>query len=191
MGDMSFPAAKVMPMHGVLRILCPAIAMLAAFLASVAFQIKAAEPDKPQTPTTTPAVSAPSLRKPGFAFMELATQRVEDYTDFFGSVADFKVTWRKPGYVQAQSGLAELTFIDPKHWGPGHPFHGKVTGNGMGVGIEIGIVVADIDKAYAAALKFKDKGWPVTTGIVMRPWGVRDFRVTAPDGYYLRFTEGR
>jgi hypothetical protein len=98
---------------------------------------------------------------------------------------------RKPGYVQVQSGLAELTFIDPKFWGPGPPFHGKVTGSGMGVGIEIGIVVADLDKAYAAALKFKDKGWPVSTGIVMRPWGVRDFRVIAPDGYYLRFTEGR
>ena len=51
-------------------------------------------------------------------------------------------------------------------------------------------MVADLDKAYAAALKFKDKGWPISTGIVRRPWGVRDFRVLAPDGYYLRFTEG-
>ena len=59
-----------------------------------------------------------------------------------------------------------------------------------GLGIEIGIVVADLDKAYAAALKFKDKGWPISTGIVRRPWGARDFRVLAPDGYYLRFTEG-
>ena len=143
------------------------------------------------TSATATTTSAPSLRKPGLVFMEFATQRVEDYVDYFGSVADFKATYRKPGYVQVQSALAELTFIDPKYWGPGHPFHGKVTGSGMGVGIEIGIVVAEIDKAYAAALKFKDKGWPISTAIVMRPWGVRDFRVLAPDGYYLRFTEGR
>lgn len=181
---MSFSATKYMPGQWASHIRPHAGAVFAGILAAAALHSQAAEPPKP-------VESAPSLRKPGFVFMELATQRVEDYTDFFGSVADFKVTWRKPGYVQAQSALSELTFIDPKHWGPGHPFHGKVTGNGMGVGIEIGIVVADLDKAYAAALKFKDKGWPVTTGIVMRPWGVRDFRVLAPDGYYLRFTEGR
>ena len=191
---MSLPTILSAPTHSALHSLQ---VLFTGLLVALALHSQAADPakpaaDKPQQPaTTTPVVSAPSLRKPGFVFMELATQRVEDYTEFFGSVADFKVTYQKPGYVQAQSGLAELTFIDPKHWGPGHPFHGKVTGNGMGVGIEIGIVVADIEKAYAAAVKFKDKGWPVSTGIVMRPWGVRDFRVTAPDGYYLRFTEGR
>jgi hypothetical protein len=45
-----------------------------------------------------------------------------------------------------------------------------------------------LDKTYAAAVK--QKGWPISTGIVRRPWGVRDFRVLSPDGYYLRFTEG-
>jgi hypothetical protein len=49
-------------------------------------------------------------------------------------------------------------------------------------------VVADLDRAYAAAQKHK--GFPISTGIVRRPWGVRDFRVLAPEGYYLRFTEG-
>jgi len=137
-----------------------------------------------------PAASDPSLRKPGFVFMELGTTHVEDYLSFFESVADFKEMSRKPGYIVAQSGLAELTFIDPKYWSGGHPFSGKLTGSGQGLGIEIGIVVADLDKAYAAALKFKEKGWPISTGIVRRPWGARDFRVLAPDGYYLRFTEG-
>ena len=51
-------------------------------------------------------------------------------------------------------------------------------------------VLADLDKAYAAALTFKDKGFAISSGIAMRPWGVRDFRVLTPDGYYLRFTEG-
>jgi lactoylglutathione lyase len=130
------------------------------------------------------------LRKPGFVFMELGTTHVEEYFSFFESVADFRILSRQPGYLVARSDLAELTFIDPKFWSGGHPFSGKLTGSGQGLGIEIGIVVADLDKAYAAALKFKDKGWPISTGIVRRPWGVRDFRVLAPDGYYLRFTEG-
>jgi lactoylglutathione lyase len=140
-------------------------------------------------PANAPS-NEPSLRKPGFIFMELGTTHVEDYFTFFESVADFKTLSRKPGYLVAHSDLAELTFIDPKFWSGGHPFSGKLTGSGQGLGIEIGIVVADLDKAYVAALKFKDKGWPISTGIVRRPWGVRDFRVLAPDGYYLRFTEG-
>ena len=140
--------------------------------------------------SANPAASAPSLRKPGFIFMELSTTRVEEYFTFFANVADFQLLSRQPGYVVAHSDLAELTFIDPKFWAHGHPFSGKLTGSDQGVGIEIGIVVADLDKAYAAAVKLKDRGWPISTGIVRRPWGVRDFRVLAPDGYYLRFTEG-
>jgi lactoylglutathione lyase len=31
--------------------------------------------------------------------------------------------------------------------------------------------------------------WPVEEGLVSRPWGVRDFRVLDPSGYYLRITE--
>jgi hypothetical protein len=141
--------------------------------------------------SANPESPAPSLRKPGFVFMELATTRVEEYLTFFAGVADFKPVTRKPGYIQASSDRAELTFIDPSYWSHGHPFSGKVTGSGQGIGIEIGIVVADLDKAYAAAVKFKDSGFPISTGIVLRPWGLRDFRVLAPEGYYFRFTEGR
>jgi len=168
-------------------------AAIAGLLSAASLQTHAEEPPKSATDNkSAPANPAaePSLRKPGFIFMEFGTQRVEDYVSFFASVADFKEMYRKPGYVEVVSGLAELTFIDPKYWSNGHPFHDKLTGSGQGLGIEIGIVVADLDKAYAAAVKFQDKGWPISTGIVRRPWGVRDFRVLAPDGYYLRFTEG-
>ena len=146
-------------------------------------------PDGKSKPAETTA-NEPSLRKPGFVFMEFGTTHVEEYFSYFESVADFRILSRQPGYLVARSDLAELTFIDPKFWSGGHPFSGKLTGSGQGLGIEIGIVVADLDKAYASALQFKDKGWPISTGIVRRPWGVRDFRVLAPDGYYLRFTEG-
>lgn len=138
------------------------------------------------------AASGPSLRKPGFVFMELATTRPEAYLAYFESVAGFKAVRQELGYIQARSEHAELTFLDPtKIWAKGHPFSGKLNGTGQGLGIEIGIVVADLDKAYAAASALKDKGWPISTGIVLRPWGVRDFRVLAPEGYYFRFTEGR
>ena len=31
--------------------------------------------------------------------------------------------------------------------------------------------------------------WPVASGIEKQPWGLRDFRLFDPDGYYLRLTE--
>ena len=31
-------------------------------------------------------------------------------------------------------------------------------------------------------------GWPIEEDIMRRPWGLQDFRVLDPDGYYLRFT---
>jgi len=147
--------------------------------------------DESGTATSTSKSKVHSLRKPGFVFMEFGTVHVEEYLSYFESVAQFKLLSRQPGYVQARSEAAELTFIDPKFWSNGHPFSGKLTGRDQGLGIEIGIVVTDIEQAYAADLKWKDNGWPISTGIVRRPWGVRDFRVLAPEGYYFRFTEGR
>ncbi len=165
----------------------------AALLLTITLWTRAADPLKTKDDSTASSgtTSEPSLRKPGFVFMELGTTHVEDYLSFFESVGQFRPMSRQPGYIQARSELAEITFIDPKFWSGGHPFSGKLKGSDQGLGIEIGIVVTNLDQAYAAALKWKDKGWPVATGIVRRPWGVRDFRVLAPDGYYLRFTEGR
>lgn len=95
---------------------------------------------------------------------------------------------RKQGrYAEMHSELAELLLLDPNELPRGHPFHGKLTGTGQGLGVEIGLVVADLDKAFAAARKHE--GWRISSGIALRPWGVRDFRVLSPDGYYLRFTE--
>jgi len=131
----------------------------------------------------------PELRRPGFLFLELGTRRIDDYIAFFQSVAQFRLTRREGRYAEMNSELAELLLIDPELLPVGHPFHEKLNGNSQGLGVEIGLVVADLDQTYAAAIKHKDKGWKISTGIMHRPWGVRDFRVLSPDGYYLRFTE--
>ena len=127
------------------------------------------------------------LRKPGFIFLELGTQHVAEYADYFRTVVGFELIHQEQGYATLESNLAQLLLMDPRGWPKGHPFYEKTTGSGQGIGIEIGLVVADLDKTFASAVK--QKGWPISTGIVRRPWGVRDFRVLSPDGYYLRFTE--
>ena len=53
-------------------------------------------------------------------------------------------------------------------------------------GVELVLEVDDVDadRARVAAA-----GWPVAEDIMDRPWGLRDFRVLDPSGYYWRITQ--
>ena len=52
-------------------------------------------------------------------------------------------------------------------------------------GVEI---VLEVDYLHAERDRIRHAGWPIEEDIVRRPWGLQDFRVTDPDGYYLRIT---
>jgi lactoylglutathione lyase len=54
------------------------------------------------------------------------------------------------------------------------------------IGVELVLEVDDLEEErerVAAA------GWPVTQELTSRPWGLRDFRLVDPDGYYWRITD--
>lgn len=53
-------------------------------------------------------------------------------------------------------------------------------------GVEIVLEVDDLDAEWDHV---RATGWPVDEGLTARPWGLRDFRVLDPDGYYWRVTE--
>ena len=53
------------------------------------------------------------------------------------------------------------------------------------VGVELVLEVDDVD---ADRDQVHDAGWPVVEDMTLRPWGLRDFRVLDPDGYYWRIT---
>lgn len=130
-------------------------------------------------------VSATSLRQPGFLFLELTVENVADHVAFFGAVADYKPLEQDGKWAWLQSTRGDLMFNGTG----GVPGRGQPAGKRRVGGVEIGIVVADLDKCLAAVTKFADKGFRLAEGIARRPWGPRDFRVFTPDGYYLRFTE--
>jgi predicted enzyme related to lactoylglutathione lyase len=54
-----------------------------------------------------------------------------------------------------------------------------------GYGVELVIMVDDIDKYYEKVKTHAN----VVEPLVLRPWGSKDFRTADPFGYYLRFTE--
>lgn len=54
-----------------------------------------------------------------------------------------------------------------------------------GRGVEIVIEVEDVNVAYRSV---KASGRPISGDLATHPWGLTDFRVIDPDGYYLRIS---
>ncbi|NLP83242.1 VOC family protein [Microbacterium sp. CFH 90308] len=53
-------------------------------------------------------------------------------------------------------------------------------------GVELVLEVADLEAARARVL---DSAWPLDEDLTPRPWGLTDFRLLDPSGYYWRITE--
>ena len=53
---------------------------------------------------------------------------------------------------------------------------------GAEIVLEVDDITAERDRVTAA-------GWPLADDLRARPWGLTDFRVHDPDGYYLRLTD--
>jgi lactoylglutathione lyase len=69
--------------------------------------------------------------------------------------------------------------------GPGPGFTRARLAGVRGAGVEIVIKVEDVDSALQAVLR---AGVRVVEPLRDRPWGLQDFRIADPDGYYLRIT---
>jgi predicted ester cyclase len=54
-----------------------------------------------------------------------------------------------------------------------------------GLGVEIVIEVDDVERCQE---RVAASGHPILEPLQDRPWGLRDFRISDPDGYYLRIT---
>ncbi len=67
------------------------------------------------------------------------------------------------------------------HRGP-EPYEHRRPPTGVEVVLEVDDVEVELSRVHTA-------GWPVHEGLVRRPWGLRDFRLLDPAGYYLRVTE--
>lgn len=61
---------------------------------------------------------------------------------------------------------------------------------GPGAGVEIVLELDDVADVEAAAERVATQRWPLAAPLTDQPWGLRDFRVLDPDGYYLRITHG-
>jgi uncharacterized glyoxalase superfamily protein PhnB len=54
------------------------------------------------------------------------------------------------------------------------------------LGVEL---VLEVDGLSQARQRVQECGWPIEEDVTVRPWGLTDFRILDPFGYYWRLTE--
>jgi len=119
--------------------------------------------------------------------LELFVEDIDTSIGFYAGLG-FAVERREHDYAslrwgEAILGLGPIAKLPPS--GPGPGFTQERVATSRGAGVEIVLEVDDLETALAAV---RAAGHPVADEPRDRPWGLRDFRLTDPDGYYLRLT---
>lgn len=127
------------------------------------------------------------MRRPGNVFVELYVEDPSPYARLFRDALGFSILRDEGDFVVCQSARGTVLlnrFDDPS---PGHPFEDYRAHARRGMGVEIGFALepAALRNAWSVARTFE--GFSVTE-IVEQEWGMTDFRIVTPHGYYLRIT---
>lgn len=124
------------------------------------------------------------------SYVELHVPNFQKAKDFYEALG-FSVVWeREPeaekGYLVLRRETNIICF-----WGGNekifdHLYFKKLSPKThRGYGVEIVMIMSDFDEFYERAKKIAH----VVEDLQLRPWGLRDFRIEDPFGFYIRFTE--
>jgi len=118
--------------------------------------------------------------------LELFVRDMDVAIAFYRDVLGFELLRRDAGYASMRSG--GVTFglgpIDKLPEAEGYFTQSRLATD-RGAGVEI---VLEVDDLAAYRARVERAGYPVQEDVQDRPWGLTDFRITDPDGYYLRIT---
>jgi lactoylglutathione lyase len=120
--------------------------------------------------------------------LELFVHDITTSLDFYQRVLRFQPGEQQAdGYTPLSNGAVQLALNQLAALPDDHPV--QVTGDErVGRGVELVLVVSDLQALYAHVVS---QQWPLSTPLQRQPWGLRDFRLVDPDGYYWRVTEQR
>ena len=120
--------------------------------------------------------------------VELFVADVDASARFYSEALGFCVERHEGDYAHLRRGDAELGLAAVARLpdrDPGGGFTRGGVARGRGAGVEI---VLEVDDLTRAAAEVEAAGYSLVEAPQDRPWGLRDFRVKDPDGYYLRVT---
>lgn len=118
--------------------------------------------------------------------VELFVESMENSIEFYRDVLEFNVPEKADKeYVPVKKGDVLLGLGGMKSLPDHHPLKVKNDNQKNGLGIEI---VLEVEEIHAFYKKIVSKGYPIETELAKKPWGLEDFRLLDPDGYYFRIT---
>ena len=117
--------------------------------------------------------------------LELFVSDLLTSLDFYSRVLGFEIgSQQTDGYTPITNGEILIGLNLRSNLPDDHPVQSKENER-LGRGIEIVLEVDDVDEIYEHV---SAQDWPLADKLQRQPWGLTDFRVLDPDGYYLRIT---
>lgn len=134
----------------------------------------------------------PEFYKPAqnSTLIELHVPDFEKAKKFYGKLG-FRVIWEnKPkrfdGYLVMKRGSNIICFWAGNNFAWKHPYFKRFPKETKrGYAAELVIMVEDVKKFYEKAKEFCN----VVEELRVQPWGLADFRIEDPFGFYVRFSE--
>lgn len=117
--------------------------------------------------------------------IELFVRDLDISLSFYREVLGFETVRSTPGsYVALARQGATIGLNLASGLPADHPVN-RTPAERPGRGVEIVLAVSDVEKAFAQAVR---SGRAISAPLATQPWGLTDFRVIDPDGYYIRVT---
>ncbi|MGW0562780.1 VOC family protein [Streptomyces sp. NPDC003016] len=114
--------------------------------------------------------------------IEVFVEDLDAFTDFYTRVLGFALTDDRRTSDWPYAGVAR----DGVRIGAARPWRAvDIEARNVPTGVEI---VLEVDDVHAEHVRATEAGWPLAAPLQRRPWGLTDFRVRDPDGYYVRIT---
>ena len=126
------------------------------------------------------------MQKDGYVFIELYVKDLAHYVAIFRDALGLEVLEDDGDFVKLRSSHGTVLLNAMSDLPATHPFadyRSRPMPHGMGV--EIGFVTTDLERARQAALAIPGC---VVSEITHQEWGMSDFRIVSREGYFFRVT---
>lgn len=117
--------------------------------------------------------------------VELYVKDIEKSLHFYQHVLGLELFGRNERCGRFNYDCFSLLVTSEKVLDEHHYFNQEGKSEKKGNGFELIIVVDSLEKVYE---KCVEQQYPIQVDVETYPWGMRGFKVTDPDGYFLRIT---
>ena len=118
--------------------------------------------------------------------LELFVSDMQKSVDFYTKVLGFERLKSGPGYVPVRSGSVLIGLGPASGLSKKHHFNPEIQSDRRGLGVEIVLEVDDVQRTFKQVEAAGYQG--ILSPVRKQSWGLTDFRIVDPDGYYLRIT---